>query len=363
MLKWILFIGGPILIIGFAYVIHAKSQMPVVREEPLPQTEVWGVGRMEGQTEEIYLGFLVPGKVKEIKVSEGDQVKAGDTLVVLDNKEYHDRLSLAQANKALYEAQFEILKNGAHELEENAAEALVGAKKAEIDFGRSQYDRMKKLLPSKAVSKEEAEHSYMSLMLAIKQYDSLMAEWQLLIAPPRNDKVVEAEARIGIAEAEVKVSQDILEKTILRAPIDGRILSLDVELGEYVGDEPVLVMADTSKFCIRAFVDEFDVLKIKEGMKATVKADSADEELHGKVIRLGQRMTTKEIITNHPTEVMDTKVREVWIDLIEPNENLLVVGLRVDVTIDLGVTCSEGARSVRNAPAVGSTPTGSTGGI
>ena len=268
-----------VLILVFVCGCGRDIEAPKVSTKP---NKIFGQGRMEGASEEIYLGFLMPGIVKEINANEGDLVKRGDVLIVLDNQEYQDRLSLADATKRMNEAQ--------------------------LTYEKKRHERLAALLLKKSISHEDVEHALM--------------------------KSLESQAMVDISDAELRVAKDILDKTILRSPIDGMVIDINVHVGEYVGVQPILVVADVSKFCVRVFIEELDALKVKTGMRAEITSDSLDCEFHGIVSKLGHRMTSKEIISNRPSERLDTKVREIWIDLMNPIDDL-VVGLLVDVEIEL----------------------------
>jgi len=131
-----------------------------------------------------------------------------------------------------------------------------------------------------------------------------------------------------------------LARTRLKAPCRGQILEIDVEPGELTGPDsadPAIVLADTSTFRVRAFVEEIDAPRVELGMPATISADGLPGvEIHGRIVRLSPRMGRKELYSGSPSERYDTKTREVWIELDEATD--LVTGLRVDVVIDLADT-------------------------
>jgi multidrug resistance efflux pump len=130
-----------------------------------------------------------------------------------------------------------------------------------------------------------------------------------------------------------------LDRTTLRATGPAQVLKINVEQGELSGPdaaEPAIVLADTRRYRVRAFVEELDAPRVALGMKAVVVADGLpDQQLVGRVSKLSPRMTAKQIWSDDPAERYDTKAREVWLDL--DTSSPLVVGLRVDVRIDAGV--------------------------
>ncbi len=93
-----------------------------------------------------------------------------------------------------------------------------------------------------------------------------------------------------------------------------------------------MILADTSRYRVRAFVEEMDAGDVRIGMAAKIRADGpAARECHGRIARLSPRMEDKSLWNDRPAERLDTKTREIWIDLDDPPS---VIGLRVDVVID-----------------------------
>ncbi|MCL4190544.1 MAG: hypothetical protein KJZ87_02270, partial [Thermoguttaceae bacterium] len=94
-----------------------------------------------------------------------------------------------------------------------------------------------------------------------------------------------------------------------------------------------VILTDSSRYRVRAFVEELEAPRVRAGMQATAVADGlAGQTFRGRVSQLSPRMSRKSMWTDDPGERYDTKAREIWIDL-EPAGDL-VVGLRVDVMID-----------------------------
>ena len=162
------------------------------------------------------------------------------------------------------------------------------------------------------------------------------ARLERLEASARADEVQMEKARVQAAGARVELAKVRQDQTILRAPCRGQILKVDCRAGELTGPgaaEPAVVMADTTRYYVRAFIEEMDAPRVKRGMTATITADGLPGPgLKGRVIRLSPRMGHKELWSNRPNERHDTKTREIWIEL--DNGQSLLLGLRVDVLID-----------------------------
>ena len=170
----------------------------------------------------------------------------------------------------------------------------------------------------------------------VAQTAAAKARHEQVTAPARADEVRIANARIRAAKAQLKQTQVLLARTIMKCSSRGQILKLNVEEGELIGPdtaEPAIVFADTRQCFVRAFVEELDAPRVSPGMTATIVADGLPEhQFTGRICRVSPLMTSKELRTDAASERYDTKVREVCIQVDASIP--LVVGLRVEATID-----------------------------
>ena len=300
------------------------------------QHSIFAVGRIEGASLEIGLRPELAGRIAEMPVHEGDQVRKGAVLFRLDDSQYRQEVALADAGVALAKAELERLVDGAHKQERAEANALCQAKMAELEHAKSDWRRVQKLLVSRVVSQEEADLRRSQVASLDKEVQAAKAHNELLDAPARNDEIHIRLAQIQAAQARLELAKVQFDHAQVCAPCDGQILKADVAVGELVGPnsaEPAVVMADLSSYRVRTYVEELDAPRVQVGMTAIVTADGMPgKQFHGRVSRLSPRMVPKQMSSDRPSERLDTKTREVWITL-EPS-SALVVGLRVDVTIE-----------------------------
>jgi len=177
----------------------------------------------------------------------------------------------------------------------------------------------------------------MQVTMLRNQVEAAKARWAFLESNARPDEIRIEQARIAATKAHLELAKVQIEHTRLLAPCHAQILKINGKVGELAGPasiEPVIILADTSRYYVRAFVEESDAPRIELGMPARITLDALrNQELSGRVVRLSPRMDRKSVWSDRPTERYDTKTREVWIEL-QPSPPL-VLGLRVDVTIDL----------------------------
>jgi multidrug resistance efflux pump len=337
-MRFLGFVAAVALIVVLGLVIDAYSRVGVVRPTlPAPDaSSIYARGRVEGATPEVELKFRLTGCVEKVLVRENELVRPGQVLVQLEDEHYRQEIALAEADVTVAEAQLERLLNGAHPKERLQAAAMLQAKQAELDKATLFWQRISELSQSKAISQQEADNHRAQVASMTAEVEAAKAKAALLEEPARNDDVRIEKARIAAAKARLQLAKVQLQYTRLTAPTAGRVLKVDVEAGELVGptsEKPAVILADTSRWHVRAFVEEMDAPRLRVGMTAKAAFDGIpDRKFSGRIVRLSPRMGRKELWSDRPTERLDTKTREVWIEL-EPSESL-VVGLRGDVTID-----------------------------
>lgn len=337
MTKTLLVLVGVLGIGALSLLIDVQSRAGAVHSPPpTGQCAIAAPGRIEGATEEIELHLQLTGRVSAVLVQEGQQVRRGEVLVELDDQEYAHEEALAEADLSLAKAKLERLENGARAEERAEAAALYRAKVAELEQARKLCARLEKLVASRATSEQEADEQRSLVKSLSAETEAAKARQELLDAPARPDEIRIHKAGVEAAQARLELARVQRERCRLRAPIDGQVLEIDVEPGELTGPtatQPAVILTDSSRYRVRAFVEELEAPRVRTGMRVTAVADGlAGQNFYGRVSQLSPRMSRKSMWTDDPGERYDTKTREIWIDL-EPAGDL-VVGLRVDVMID-----------------------------
>jgi RND family efflux transporter MFP subunit len=239
-------------------------------------------GKVEA-LEEVDLAPKTLGRLKEVDVKEGDFVKKGDVVAVLENDEVKAQVEQAKAN-------------------------LLGTE-AELKEAKQNLIRFNALFKRGIISRSELDSAQMKYDLAFSQ--------------------------IKKSEADLQYAEALLENTYIRAPFSGKIIRRFLDPGETITLEkllPIVTIADVSKIIVRAEIDETDIRKVKVGQPAVITADAyPGEKFKGKVTEISPAVGKKKIISDNPAEMVDTKVLEVKIELDSGQK--LNLGLNVDVTI------------------------------
>jgi len=299
-----------------------------------------GPGRVEPVSEDIKLGSELSGKLKSVKVEEGDVIQRGQVLAVLENDDYRAQVGSAEAQVRAREATLEKVLNGARTQERSEALSTVRAAEAVMENAAAQRDRYQKLFAAGVVSREEAERFEREYNVAKAQYQQQVEHHSLVDDHARQEDQAFAQADLQLAKAQLQEAQARYEKTLIKSPIDGTVLRKHHRDGESVSNsstipDPILTIGDKGVLRVRMDVDETDVDRVHVGQKAYVTADAyGKQKFWGHVVRVGEQLGPKNVRTDEPSERVDVKILETLVELDKGVE--LPVGLRVDTFVVSG---------------------------
>jgi HlyD family secretion protein len=297
-------------------------------------------GRVEGISEEIKVTSKLAGRLEDVRVEEGNHLKKGAVIAVLENNDLLAAVHAAEAQQEQARANLEKVMNGARQQEREEARATMEQARAEEQNARSLYDRWSALYQQGGfVSKERVEQLRDSWKAAKSKLDAASEHFQLINAPPRPEDAAMAKAQLASAAAQVELTRVNYENSFIRAPISGVVLKKYLKPGESIiafdrSSAPVVSMTDDSVLQVRAEIDESDVNKIQLGQRASITADAyGTRKLWGTVTRIGNSIGKKNVRTDDPTEKVDTEILETMIRVDGGGQ--IQVGLRVDVHIQI----------------------------
>ncbi len=327
-----------------AGILFALSMMMVLRSRgrevsasgpsarSLSATLIAAPGRVEAVSEEIRVSSELSGRLRAVPVEEGDRVQRGQVLAEIENDDYRARVAAAESELAQREAELRRTVNGARTQERREAEASMQAAKAVLDNARSEAERRRGLADRNVISPDEADRFERGYQVARAQYEQAAQHFALIDAEAREEDRAHAEAAVATARAQLSEARAYLEKSYIRAPINGVILRKLRHNGESVStqfDSPVITMADDSVLRVRLDVDESEVSKLQVGRRAYVTAEAyGTHKFWGRVIRVGHILGKKNVRTDEPSEHVDTKILETLVELDSGQQ--LPLGLRVD---------------------------------
>ncbi|GMV21335.1 MAG: hypothetical protein AMXMBFR57_12840 [Acidimicrobiia bacterium] len=293
-------------------------------------------GKVEATSEDIDLGFEIPGRIEAVLVDEGDRVTEGQVLARLDDSVQQAARASAVARLAMARAERDRVVNGARTEERREADAARAQAQVAFEQARLEADRRRNLFTDGVIAREEFERAERDERLAKARLDEATERARTVQADARTDERARAEAAVALAQAQIAEVDAQLSKTTLRAPQDGVVVRRYRRTGETISfdrrETLVFTMANPDTLRVRVDVDETEISRVSVGQPVEITADAyGDRVFRGVVSRVSTALGRKTITTGDPSERADTKVLEVLADL-EPGTDL-PMGLRVDVKI------------------------------
>ncbi len=231
--------------------------------------------------------------VQRVLVKEGDAVKKGQLLVVLDDADARAQAARAQTQLKAALADVNALEHGGNQEEVLSLDAQLVKARGDRETAQRNLDALKRLQQQGAASAGEVRSAESALAQSDAQLNLLQQKQTRRYSGP---EIARVDAQRKEAQAAYDAAQDTLSKSNVRAPFDGIVYSLPVKQGAFVASGDLLLqLADLRKVQVRAFVDEPDVGKLAPGdpieitwdavpgriWKATVNAIPSTVKLRG----------------------------------------------------------------------------------
>jgi HlyD family secretion protein len=240
------------------------------------------------------------GIVTRLDVDINNHVKQGEVLGQLDQQEILDQV-------AAQKAQLAAAQSNAHAAAASIQYDRVNAEAPDLPMYKNTYERnlaMSKqgLVPTQAL--DDAQQKY---LFAVNTRDKAVSQISV-----DTSKLRQAEAQVAQAQASLKQLEEQLGYTTITSPMDGTILSRDVEIGDAVssilvlGSTATLVMTigDTTQVYVQGKVDESDIGKVYLGQAARIKVESfKDKTFQGKVTKIAPLGVEKDNVTTFEVRV------------------------------------------------------------
>jgi len=323
-------------------------------------------------TDDAYVGAdtasvtpLTSGPVKTVRVADTQVVKAGDVLVELDPADAALAVARAEAD---YQRAVRTVKGdlatqealsaqvGARGADVGGAKARVEGAKADVAKAKVDYDRRLALAASGAVSGDEltaAKDAYTNAQAAEAGAEAAVgqtvaaqkaAESQLVAQQVMTEGSVDANPQVAAARAALNTAKLDLERTTIRAPIDGVVTRRQVQVGERVQvGAPLMTIVPVSQIYVDANFKEAQLRKVAIGQTAELESDlyGGAVKFHGKVLGLSGgtgsafALIPAQNATGNWIKVVQRLPVRIQLDPQELAQHPLRVGLSMKAKIDL----------------------------
>jgi HlyD family secretion protein len=306
--KRFFYIGGSILVIVVGAIVLAAftrggtkidpSKLGKVERGDLAKSVV-ATGKIEPITK-VEIKSKASGIVQKLYVDSGDKVKEGQLLAELDKDQLRAAVRQDEAALAAAEASVRAAKA-------DLARAKVDAEGVDVPMLERGYQRAQRMAKEGVVSAAALDDAERNYELAVNKRD--VARAQLSV---NNAKVIQGEAQVQQAKAALESAREDLRYATIVSPINGVVLSRDVEMGDAVssilvlGSSATLVMTlgDTSQVYVKGKVDESDIGKVYLGQPARIKVESFKEKTFtGKVTKIAPLGVEKDNVTTFEVRV------------------------------------------------------------
>ncbi len=201
---------------------------------------------IQGQVEvsEYRVSSKVPGRIKEIRVREGDFVRAGDTLAILEAPEVMAKMQQAQGAEEAAAALEQMARNGARKEQIEGAYQLLQQAKAGLEIHEKSYQRAQNLFDEGVISaqkRDEAEALYKSSQAQVKAAQS---QYDMAVNGARQEERLAAQAQVNRAKGAVQEVNAYIGETVQIAQMDGEVSSIYPKVGELVGTgSPIMTIS------------------------------------------------------------------------------------------------------------------------
>ena len=240
------------------------------------------------------------GIVKHLLVDYGDKVKKGQLLAQLDKEEIEAQVDQSRAAAEAAEA---TLKGSEADYER----AKVDAEGPDVPLLKRAYERAVGMAKEGVVSTSALEDAQKNYEMSLNKQNVSKAQVTVLKA-----KIAQSQGQLARDRATLKQLEEQLSYTDIESPIDGIVLSRDVEMGDAVssilvlGSAATLVMTlgDTSSVYVKGKVDESDIGKVYLGQPARIKVESfKDKTFNGVVTKISPMGVEKDNVTTFEVRV------------------------------------------------------------
>ncbi|HWH56738.1 MAG TPA: efflux RND transporter periplasmic adaptor subunit [Terriglobales bacterium] len=294
----VVILGGAIVAFSHGSTKIDPSKLAKVEKGDLAKSVV-ATGKVEPITK-VEVKSKASGIVKKLYVEYGDKVKKGQALAQLDKEEIVAQVEQAKAGLAGAEANLT-------SAQADYQRAKVDAESPDVPLLKKGYDRALQMQKDGVVSDSALDDAEKAYKLAVNKRDVARAQLQVLQA-----KIAQSQAEVARDKANLAQLQEQLSYTDIVSPIDGIVLSRDVEVGDAVssilvlGSSATLVMTigDTSQVYVKGKVDEADIGRVYLGQPSRIKVESfKDKTFNGKVTKISPMGVEKDNVTTFEVRV------------------------------------------------------------
>ena len=277
--------NASIVALIFAALILAAMVTVVVIGLCLPEKTETIQGEIE--TTDYRVSSKVPARVLEIRVQEGDHVRKGDTLAILEAPDVNAKLDQASA---LYEAAQALENkayNGAQKEQIQGAYEMWQKAKAGLEVAEKSYNRVANLYKSGVVSAQKHDEVKAQYDAMVATEKAAQAQYEMAKNGARTEDKHAAHAKVKQAQGAISEVNSYINETVLLAMADGEVTEIFPELGELVGSgAPIMNVAMTGNVYVIFNVREDYLPGLTVGTEIDAYVPAFDQDIRVRITRI-----------------------------------------------------------------------------
>ena len=266
-------------ILGFAAVVVIVALIGFIALDRDPDV-------MQGQVEveEYRVSSKVPGRILELRVKEGDYVKAGDTLAILDAPEVRAKMTQAQSAEDAAAALEQKARNGARKEQVQGAFQLLQQAKAGLEIAEKSYQRVQRLFDEGVMSAQKRDEAYAQYKAMEAQCKAAQSQYDMALNGAREEDKLAAAAQVARARGAVQEVNSYIGETVQVAQMAGEVSDIYPKVGELVGTgSPIMTISIMDDMWGTFSIREDQLKDIAIGTELSVYVPAFDKDIKMKV--------------------------------------------------------------------------------
>jgi len=269
-------------VLGFAVVVVIVAVIGLIALDRDPDI-------IQGQVEvsEYRVSSKVPGRILELRVKEGDYVKAGDTLAILDAPEVRAKMEQAQSAQSAAAALELKAQNGARKEQIQGAFSVLQQAKAGFEIAEKSYNRVQRLFDEGVMSAQKRDEAFATYKAMEAQMKAAQSQYDMAVNGARMEDKMAATAQVGRARGAVQEVTSYIHETVQVAQKEGEVTDVYPKVGELVGTgSPIMsiAMMDDMWGTFNVREDQLDGMQV--GSEFSVFVPAFNKEVKMKVYHL-----------------------------------------------------------------------------
>ncbi|MBO4427272.1 MAG: efflux RND transporter periplasmic adaptor subunit [Bacteroidales bacterium] len=284
----------------------------------------------EVEASEYRVSGMVPGRVEEIYVREGQNVRRGDTLAFINSPQVKAKLAQARAARSAAQAQSNKASNGARKEQITGAYELWQQALVQEDVMRKSFERVKNLYEQKVIAAQKYDETKARYDAAVAQTKAAKSQYDMAVNGAREEDKQAAKALVAQADGAIQEVNSYLDELYLVSPADGVVSNIYPNTGELVGTgSPIMTVTDLADLWFTFNIREDYLHGMSVGDELTLSAPALDGVRFKAVVNyMAVRESYATWKATKETDMYDAKTFEVR---AVPSE--AVEGLRPGMTV------------------------------